>query len=125
MTATSGGVLHEPPGDHAPLYAVPVILHCYLPRLLRRLEAPRNWPTWRRKGSPLPCTPPGRRPQATYDTVLRCVSRPPGTDLVVEPGKQVIEHPLAGMHKGIGVVEQVVEESTRAASFHRRRPRRR
>lgn len=80
-----------------------------LPRLLRRLGAEDAH--IEEKG--LAVAVHTRRlddPDASYDDLLSAIREEAGRhDLVVEPGKQVIEVRSAGMHKGI-VVERLVEE---------------
>jgi len=80
-----------------------------LPRLLRRLGAEDAH--IEEKG--LAVAVHTRRlddPTASYDDLLPAIREEAGRhDLVVEPGKQVIEVRSAGMHKGI-VVDRLVEE---------------
>jgi len=80
-----------------------------LPRLLRRLGAEDAH--IEEKG--LAVAVHTRRlddPDASYDDLLPALREEAGRhDLVVEPGKQVIEVRSAGMHKGI-VVDRLVEE---------------
>ncbi len=80
-----------------------------LPRLLRRLGAEDAH--IEEKG--LAVAVHTRRlddPEATFDALLPAIREQAARhDLVVEPGKQVIEVRSSGMHKGI-VVERLVEE---------------
>ena len=103
-------VLHEPPGDLAPAAARAGVVH--------RRGAPAAAPAGRR-GRPHRgegaggggAHPPAGRPRARPSR--RCCPRSSELaaryDLVVEPGRQVVEVRSPGMHKGI-VVERLVDE---------------